>query len=285
MASDTWTLALVTVIYYIPCTFGILYCLWRHRQVEILGWLFLFGFISLQVIGSGMTLSVGQNGTPSSTAIIITSVGLSSPMLGTAGIVHELAKLGWLVTRNRSKKVAWVLVLVYHMGVAGATAIYAVGTSNSCDPATAEKGKSLAKAGVILLLTLWTALLAIFAVVSVKMGAKASRALFWAVVISILLISIRIIYQWVATFSSNPVFNPVTGSIALRAVFQFLTGALALLVLIIGGVMSGSVASSQKSEYQSASNNMPLHGIPITARGETDGWQTTRGGMTSGSRV
>ncbi|KAK3057775.1 hypothetical protein LTR09_000850 [Extremus antarcticus] len=138
MASDTWTLALVTVIYYIPCTFGILYCLWRHRQV----------------IGSSMTLSVGQNGTPSSTAIIITSVGLSSPMLGTAGIVHELAKLGWLVTRNRSKKVAWVLVLVYHMGVAGAIAIYAVGTSNSCDPATAEKGKSLAKAGVILLLTL-----------------------------------------------------------------------------------------------------------------------------------
>lgn len=251
MASQPWALALAELIYYIPSTIPVLYLLCRHRS-HPLGWLFLFVFASLQIIGSGMTISSGQNDTPSSTAITLTSVGMSPLMLAIAGVLHEWIDLCGTLIPNKSRRWAWVVVLVYHLVVVGAIAIYAVGASNASDPASdaadIESGRTLSKVGVILLLLLWLALHAVFAVAVNKLRPELPcERLFWSIVVSLILLGVRLVFATVATFNDRlGLFDPVTGSIALKVVFEFLPGALVLPALVTGGVLSlGKVGERQ----------------------------------------
>lgn len=45
-----------------------------------------------------MTLSAGQNGTPSTTASLITNVGLSPLILSVVGVIHEWITIGGVMS-------------------------------------------------------------------------------------------------------------------------------------------------------------------------------------------
>lgn len=262
MPTPTWDLALVELIYSISISVPMLYCTWKHRHTATPGWLFLLLFLVLQVVGSGMTLSADSNGTPSSASVIIGDVDLSALMLGMAGVVRTwVERVGLLSTRPRKQRALVVLVL-YHLLVAGAVAVYAIGSSNSFHTSPGSDSKALMKAGVTLLLLLSASLCAMFVLLASRVGIDAVNPLFWSIAMSFVLLKARLIYECVATFdSSNPSFNPVTGSIALRAVFGFLPGALITLTLTIGGIMSNYGASGipltwySEESYGSVTNN------------------------------
>jgi hypothetical protein len=80
----TNSLAAATCAIYAVLALPILSLLVRHGRYGLLGWLFLFFFCSLRIIGSAMALK-----NPSIAAEIISSVGLSPLLLATAGILHE----------------------------------------------------------------------------------------------------------------------------------------------------------------------------------------------------
>ena len=69
---------------YIALAIPTLYLLVKHGRPGFLGWLFLFVFCSLRIIGSALGLK-----SSSPTAGIISSVGLSPLLLATSGILHE----------------------------------------------------------------------------------------------------------------------------------------------------------------------------------------------------
>ena len=126
-----------------------------------------------------------------------------------------------------------------HIAVITAIAIYASGASKHASDPSNDNANAEWRTGIILLLMLWIVLCLAFAVLARKVPLSSSRALFWLILIALVLIGIRVIYQCVATFNKNQgSFNPVTGSIALRVIFQFLPGAFTLLALVGGGVMS-----------------------------------------------
>lgn len=268
MGKQAWSLALAELIYYIPSTIPVLFLLWRHRR-HFLGWLFLFVFASLQIVGSGMTISAGENGTPSATAITLTSVGMSPLMLAIAGVIHEWVDLSGILKSANKRKWAWVAVVAYHMAVAGAIAIYALGSSNASDPASdpaaVESGRTLSKAGVLLLLVLWFALHGTLGLVAKTLRPEVPcQGLFWSIVVSMVLLGVRLIYATVATFNNREgVYNPITGSIALRVILEFLPGALILPALVFGGVMSLNKAAQQVQYRQVHQGDMPLvpHGV------------------------
>lgn len=85
MPTQTWDLAVTELAYYIPSALPVLYCVWSYRKTALAGWLFMFGFIMLQIIGFGMIVSAGQDGNPSTAASIIIGVGLSSLLIGFEG--------------------------------------------------------------------------------------------------------------------------------------------------------------------------------------------------------
>lgn len=77
-ATSTAELAIYAVL-SIPT----IYILIKHGRTGLLGWLYLFAFCTLRIVGGAMDLS------GNTAAGIISSVGLSPLLLATSGILHE----------------------------------------------------------------------------------------------------------------------------------------------------------------------------------------------------
>lgn len=81
--ADSFSTAVLAI--YIILAIPVLYLVVKHRRHGLLGWLMLFVFCTIRVIGSGTQMK-----NPSSSAgSIISSIGLSPLLLATAGILHE----------------------------------------------------------------------------------------------------------------------------------------------------------------------------------------------------
>jgi membrane-associated HD superfamily phosphohydrolase len=158
--------------------------------------------------------------------------------------LHGWAKATGYYKTKTSKRLATIIVVLYHIAVITAIGIYATGMSNS--------GQTMAEAGILLLLVLLLLQVAVFIIMMCTSATQSLRPLLFAIAISLLLLKIRLLYQVVAVFLK---YNMVTGSIALRVIFQFLPGAFILLVLVTGGVMS---AGKQKEIYEEVRSDIPL---------------------------
>ncbi|WPH01690.1 Hypothetical protein R9X50_00454200 [Acrodontium crateriforme] len=241
MPSSSFALAITELVYYLSSTLPLLYCLYSHRQTGLTGWLFLFLFTALQIIGSALSLSAGPNGTPSTISTIITGVGLSPLLLGIAGLIHEWANLAGVTRTPAAKKKAMIFALLFHVVVITAIAVYAIGLSNEAsNPAKAE-AKPLAETGVVLLLISWGTVVLVFGLIASKIGTRIARPLVWGLIFSLIVLGIRIIYACVSIFSNVRAMNSVTGSITLKVVFQFLPGAVIIAAMTAAGVMTSHV--------------------------------------------
>ncbi|KAH1295445.1 hypothetical protein KXW98_005601 [Aspergillus fumigatus] len=80
----TNSLPAATCAIYTVLAIPILYLLVRHGRDGLLGWLFLFFFCTLRIIGGALAVN-----SPSTAATVISSVGLSPVLLATAGTLQE----------------------------------------------------------------------------------------------------------------------------------------------------------------------------------------------------
>jgi hypothetical protein len=80
--------AAMFIIYFIflPPT---LYCLLKHGKRGILGWFYLQLFCLVRIAGSAAERRIEVTHSTSSAGLILSSIGLSPLLLGTAGILHE----------------------------------------------------------------------------------------------------------------------------------------------------------------------------------------------------
>ena len=76
-------------MYYIPSVLPLLYLLWAYRHTAVVGWLFMFIFVMLQIIGSGIVIGAGEEGQPPNVAIILISIGLSPLLVGVAEYIFH----------------------------------------------------------------------------------------------------------------------------------------------------------------------------------------------------
>lgn len=70
---------------YAALSFPILYILFRHGRVGLVGWTYLFMFCTIRIVGGAMSMGDA----PSSAMTIIANVGLSPLLLAVSGILHE----------------------------------------------------------------------------------------------------------------------------------------------------------------------------------------------------
>jgi hypothetical protein len=80
----TNALSVAELAIYIALAFPTVYLIIKHGRQGLLGWLFLFIFCTLRIIGGALAIN-----SSSPTANIISSVGLSPLLLATSGILHE----------------------------------------------------------------------------------------------------------------------------------------------------------------------------------------------------
>jgi len=72
-----------------PLSLPILYLTYAHGLRGLVGWVYLFIFCTLRVIGPAITISNQKKGSTSTAGPVISNIGLSPLLLGAIGILHE----------------------------------------------------------------------------------------------------------------------------------------------------------------------------------------------------
>lgn len=67
----------------------VLYLTYRHGRHGLTGWLYLFAFCTLKIVGTALQVKADIDHSSSSTAALISSIGLSPLLLAAVGILHE----------------------------------------------------------------------------------------------------------------------------------------------------------------------------------------------------
>lgn len=78
--------SIIEVAVYIFFVHPATYVLFKHGKNGILGWLSIQSFCIVRIIGNILIL---KDGSHSTAATIVNSIGLSPLLLGTLGILHE----------------------------------------------------------------------------------------------------------------------------------------------------------------------------------------------------
>ncbi|GFF74390.1 hypothetical protein CNMCM6936_000548 [Aspergillus lentulus] len=237
----TNSLAAATCAIYAVLAIPVLYLLVRHGRYGLLGWLFLFFFCTLRIIGGALAVN-----NPSTAATIISSVGLSPLLLATAGILHEARHYR---IQPLDKKMEWVSVLAYHMLVVAGVALTAAGSAKLQEhEQPLDKAEKIAKAGIAILAVAWVILVAwtSFSLVASRGRnsslTRAGTVLLTAVVFSLAFIGLRVFYSLAALCTQRASLNPVTGSLAIRVVLGFLPEVIATLAYIFAGLRTQGAA-------------------------------------------
>ncbi|KAK1244033.1 hypothetical protein MKX08_002171 [Trichoderma sp. CBMAI-0020] len=242
------------LIIYATLSIPTLYILFKHGRDGLLGWIYLFAFCSLRVIGSAMDLSGNTS------AGIISSVGLSPLLLAASGILHEARNY---YCDPMSRKLKWTVVVFFHILVTTGLVIVATGASSlqssdgkPTDASKASKNDSSVRTGMSLLTLAW----AIIAVVSVWILARPAKSpmpkfitaagtrLLWSVLVSDIFSGIRVIYSLIALVTKDENLNPQTGSLAIRVVLGLIPELISVLAFVTAGLATRHVARELKAK-------------------------------------
>lgn len=244
MSTTAYTLSTVEVTYFSLMMLPTLFLTKVYWKPFTLGWPLLVIFLALQITGAAIALKNGKDGPISVTGTIISGVGVSPQLLGILGITHQLANLLGTLDTNQIRKRVDIASTIFHIGVITAVPIYAIGQSGKAQRPPKENAASLSKAGIVLLLILWlfaamaTTWYSIRMLRAQKERTTRYRALFLAVICSMALLGIRILYQTIATLTNDPKYSAIGGNAVYAGCLQFLPSALVVLVLVLGGLLS-----------------------------------------------
>ncbi|GAD98758.1 conserved hypothetical protein [Paecilomyces variotii No. 5] len=231
-------LPIAQLIIYCVLVLPILYCLYRHGKPGLLGWLYLFIFCTLRIVGSGLEMGHGGNSS-SSSALLVNNIGLSPLLLAAVGILHEARAARNMIS---NAKLEWACVLVYHVAVSASLAIIASAISaltNKSSHMSSTTALTLVKAGFVIMLVCWLALVAWTSLTlrSPRDYDLISRRyvdgikLTYAVVLSWPLIMLRGIYGVISvTKPSSGFSNSLAVNVCLSVVPQLLLAVLFVLV-------------------------------------------------------
>ncbi|KAM3465120.1 hypothetical protein NHJ6243_001919 [Beauveria neobassiana] len=180
-------------------------------------------------------LSVVRPRASEKTATIITNVKMLPLILGASSILHSsnsLRKVG-------GAKLEWSVMFAFHILIAGATTILAVGTPDLQSSSPLPSELKMGKAGIALLTIGWKFLIGWTVNSWFRRGntlhAEASRAgrkILIGVAPTLVFIGTRVLHTLVALVSQNKSLNPVTGTLAVRVVLVFLPEQSAALTLL-----------------------------------------------------
>ena len=83
-------LELAQLAFYAIASLPAVYCFIIHGKHGAIGWLYVFAMCSLRLVGNGMAYhALSMTGKPSTSASIISGIGLSPLLLAALGILHE----------------------------------------------------------------------------------------------------------------------------------------------------------------------------------------------------
>jgi hypothetical protein len=139
MQYSSFILAIVSLVFYVVVAAPLVVVAYSHGRGGIVGWGYLLLYTGLQVVGNGMIAGVGRHGQPSTTAIILTGVGLSPLLAASAGILREWTSTTSLARDPTYQRRASVAAKLFHVATAASIGLLATGGQMEAKPSGDHK--------------------------------------------------------------------------------------------------------------------------------------------------
>jgi hypothetical protein len=209
--------AIGELVVYVPALSIAIFLAVKHGFGRSAGWFFLIMLSLARIIGAAMQIAIVSNPTSISLytgSAILTNTGFSPLMLATLGLLSRL-----LDSINRSKKtiintqmlklIELIIVVGFILGIVGGTE---AGTNFSKTGTFVPS--ALNKAGTALLVVSFAITVIFIAIVSFDSphAEAGEHRLFFAIVVSVPFMIVRLVYSCLSTFTHNKAFSLISGN-------------------------------------------------------------------------
>jgi len=220
------------LIIYLPAIVVAAIVCSRHGFGRSGGWIFTLILCLVRIVGACCQLATYHSETKGliEAVIILDSIGVSPLLLATLGLLSRCAdSISGMFNAIHFRLLQLLITIALILCIVGGTSSYTSAGVYQPQPTT--------KAGVVLYLVAFIALVLIAAITTSKLSNAPSddKRLVWAVILALPFILIRIIYSLISVFSHNRHFNLITGSVAIHVCMAVLEEmAVVLIYLAIG---------------------------------------------------
>jgi len=213
--------SIAELVVYVPCLITSIFLAIRHGFGKSAGWYFLIVFCLARTIGPAMQLATISN--PTNTSLytgytILQSVGLSPLLLATLGLLGRLLNSinrshTALVNHRVLKFIELLLLVALILAIVGGVNA----SENAVDNGGVYKAPTISKAGSALFIVSYVAIVVFTILISfsVRHAEGGEKRILLAVIMSLPLLLIRLIYSVISTFSHSKLFSPFNGSIVI----------------------------------------------------------------------
>jgi hypothetical protein len=261
--NDATKLAIVEIAIYAIIAPITIFLAFKHGRIALIAFPYLGIFEALRIAAAAIQISNRNDATPSETAAIVNSVGLSPLLLASAGTVEIL----WKAHLGRTHRLAGPSQALVHVGAIVGLVLSVLGVlklfSDTPTPSKIDAGHHRFEAGAVILLLTWLATcLLILNLVSRIVGNSPLASL--GMVVAVLTLGGRVVYTVVYAFDHNNALNPITGKFVVKLVVLFLLPLIVTLGLLTAAFMSQHQAKQSLSrrgearDVEYTNGNMPL---------------------------
>ncbi|CAG8161299.1 unnamed protein product [Penicillium salamii] len=267
--------AIAELIIYIPTAILTIWVVLRHGFHKQLGWIYLCIFCGIRVGGAVMEILSTKNpdnANDKEWAVILQSVGLSPLLLSTLGLLKRVSdETSQRVPSDPNSKRNTMLQSLEHFGIAGkilgiynkrATATsrrskivqllhlpaliaLILSISGGTDQASSTvsdhaTGRTETRAGIILFLLIYVGACILWAITLRDMSLMNTSQcrLFFAVLLALPLIAVRLLYSLISDFGNNPQFSLINGDVKIQLVMATIEEFIIVFMYTILGVFT-----------------------------------------------
>ncbi|KAE9378592.1 hypothetical protein N431DRAFT_525255 [Stipitochalara longipes BDJ] len=256
MVSTEEGIAIAEICVYIPVSILTLIVVFRHGFKRQAGWIYLAIFCGIKIAGAGFRITQTHNPTNKTDiewAAILESIGLSPLLLATMGFLKRVTDKASYHVRSEnnafsalaaalgivnsiakratasSRRSRIIQIATLPTMIALALAIFGATKEANLNVSDISNGKKLMKAAIIMFLTLGPfsvsrdcmIYIIIFALVVITIkdignAPRAEKRIYLAVMGSLPLLAVRILYSILAVFTNNEEFSVFSGNPLVR---------------------------------------------------------------------
>ncbi|KAF3393828.1 hypothetical protein F1880_005199 [Penicillium rolfsii] len=244
MTTSTEGLELAQLAFYAAASIPAIYCLIVHGKHGIFGWLYVLAMCGLRLVGNGMGYhALSTTGKPSTSASIISSIGLSPLLLAALGMLHEI---NHSIPASLPVFLGPFSLLVPHLVIAGGIGLAAASGTNL----------HLLEVGLVIFATGWLIVLGLV-ILSARANARhpgrgPEKKLLWATEIAMPLIGIRILYAIVIVFKDH---HASGGGLVVKIILGTIPEFLVMISYLSAGLVTRNLARDRGEKGPQPANN------------------------------
>jgi hypothetical protein len=261
--NDATKLAIVEIAIYAIIAPFTLWLAFKHGRIALIAFPYLVIFEVLRIAADAIQISDRDDATPSETAAIVNSVGLSPLLLACAGMVEIL----WRAHLGRAQRLAAPAQTLIHVGAIVGLALSVLGVTKlfggTVTQSKINKGHHEFEAGAVILLLTYLALVLMILNLIARIGRDSPMAGL-AMFVAVLCLGGRVGYTVVYAFDHDTDLSPITGKFVVKLIVLFLVPLLVALALLTAAFVSQHQARQDRSrrgetrDIEYTNGNMPL---------------------------